>query len=675
MLLRRTSTVSAAMLLASLLVVVAIAAGLGLAPLRFLPGFRSAELDYDAHAAGLRFAPLRPDFVDAALGAARADATATAVPAVAASTGGATGTTAAAGGASSAPVPHTFTNDAIAGAHQIAAVPYHGRTDTTSATREGDDPDDCAAVGGTAWYRYQASADGGLVARTFGTSYSTALAVFTRDGDGAFSMIDCDTDVAGNALVPFAADARTTYWFQITGPVGGGDLLFALLDQGTTERVSISSAGDQADRGAGGTSLTRFMSMSGDGRYVAFDSLATNLVPEDTNGVRDAFVRDRATGTTRRVSVSSSGEEANGSSVNVTISADGRYVAFTSPATNLVPGDSSCTHLWSATGARCDHVYVHDLTTGVTERVSVSSSEENADDVSSGPAISGDGRYVAFMSGATNLAPGVSSDQWNVFVRDRVAGTTELVSMSPRGRGIRQAGWASISADGRYVVYEDWGSAHIPGAETTDGTDRDENQLFVRDRVAKTTTLVSSNARGERGDGNSLQPTISADGRYVVFESLAGNLVEGDTFCASRGVVHYMVEEVDQPCWDVFVKDLHTGAVHRASIGSSGEVPNNGSRQPRISADGRYVTFQSEATNLVRRDDNRVTDVFIRDLVAGTTTMVSVSSTGEQADGEARGAFVSGDGRFVGFCSWATNLVRDDTNETVDVFVHDRGGA
>lgn len=663
---------SAAMLVASLLVVVAIAAGLGLAPLRFLPGFRSAELDYDAHAAGLRFAPLRPDFIDAALGTDRRDTPTLAAAGTSPSPSRAAAT---AQGSSPDPVPHTFTNDAIDGAHEIATVPYHGRTDTTLATRETADPGDCAAVGGTAWYRYLAPEDGGLVARTFGSSYSIALGVFTRNGDGAFTLVDCDTDVAGNALVPFAADPGTTYWFQITGPVGGGDLLFSLIGQGTTERVSISSAGDQADRGAGGTSLTRFMSISGDGRYVAFDSWATNLVPGDTNGVRDAFVRDRVTGATRRVSVSSAGEEANGLSGDVSISADGRFVAFTSPATNLAPGDSSCTHFWSATGARCDHVYVHDLTTGVTERVSVSSAEENANGVSSGPSISGDGRYIAFMSGATNLAPGVASDQWNVFVRDRAAGTTELVSMSPRGRGVRQAGWASISADGRYVAFEDWGSAHVPGAETTDGTDRDENQIFVRDRAAKTTTLVSTNARGERGDGNSLQPTISGDGRYVVFESLAGNLVEGDTFCASRGVVHYMVEEVDQPCWDVYVKDLQTGAVQRASIGSSGEVPNNGSRQPRISADGRYVTFQSEATNLVRRDDNRVTDVFIRDLVAGTTTMVSVSSTGEQADGEARGAFVSADGRFVGFCSWATNLVADDTNENVDVFVHDRGGA
>src|SRR5205814_1263965 len=192
---------------------------------------------------------------------------------------------------------------------------------------------------------------------------------------------------------------------------------------------------------------------SADGRFVAFAAWARNLAPGDTNGFGDVFVHDRGTGVTERLSVDGAGTEANDTIHQPAISADGRFVAFVSAATNLVPGDTN----------GLSDVFVHDRRTRRTERVSVDSAGTQADGASASPALSADGRFVAFSSSATNLVPGDTNGQADVFVHDRRTGTTERVSVDSAGTGAN--GWSerpSISADGRFVAFCSYATNLVP---------------------------------------------------------------------------------------------------------------------------------------------------------------------------------------------------------------------
>jgi Tol biopolymer transport system component len=282
---------------------------------------------------------------------------------------------------------------------------------------------------------------------------------------------------------------------------------------GTTARVNVSSGGAQARGLPRGTSSPNDGGpISAAGRYVAFDSKASNLVPGDTNGASDVFVHDRVKGTTVRVSVSSTGKQGNGNSFVDGISADGRYVVFESDASNLVPGDTN----------RASDVFVHDRLTGTTERVSVSSTGTQADDFSDFAAISADGRFVAFESAASNLVPDDSGVVPQVFVHDMLEGTTELVSVGSGGAPANdESDQPSISGDGRFVAFESAASNLVP-----DDTNNAED-VFVRDRRTATTELVSISTGGAQGNNESGDPTISADGRFVAFDSGSSNLVAG----------------------------------------------------------------------------------------------------------------------------------------------------
>ncbi len=406
-----------------------------------------------------------------------------------------------------------------------------------------------------------------------------------------------------------------------------------------TERVSVDSGGVE------GNDWSVSPSISADGRYVAFESSAINLVSGDTNGFSDVFVRDRQSGTTERVSVDSAGAEGNGDSYGPSISADGRYVAFDSFATNLVSGDL---------GSHRD-VFVRDSQSGTTERVSVRSSGTQGDADSAHPSISADGRYVAFESFANNLVSGDTNFSYDVFVRDRQTGTTERVSLDSGGvEGNSASGFRgpSISADGRYVAFESDASNLVSG--DTNGAE----DVFVRDRQSGTTERVSLDSSGAQGNGASgfYGLSISADGRYVAFESDASNLVSGDT----------------NGRHDVFVRDRQSGTTERVSVDSSGAQGNSASEYPSISADGRYVAFHSFANNLVIGDTSGAHDVFVRDRQSGTTERVSIDSLGAQGNDHSYYPSISGDGRYVAFHSFATNLVSGDTNGAPDVFVRDR---
>jgi uncharacterized repeat protein (TIGR01451 family) len=403
-----------------------------------------------------------------------------------------------------------------------------------------------------------------------------------------------------------------------------------------TTRVSVASDGTEGSSGSLNPSI------SADGRYVAFESYAWNLVSSDYNSSTDIFVHDRETGQTTPVSVASDGTLGNNDSHNPAISADGSYVTFFSNASNLVTGDTN----------NFADVFVHDRETGQTTRVSVSSDGTQANNHSSGyPAISADGHYVAFVSWASNLISGDTNDEGDIYVHDCITGETLRASVSSDGtQGNSKAFNPSISADGRYVAFDTYANNLVSG--DSNGT----SDIFVHDQVTGETELVTVASDGTQGNGPSFDPAISADGRFVAFVSIASNLVDNDA------------NDRD----DVFVYDRMTGETRRASIASNGGQGNQASERPAISADGRYIGFYSYSNNLVSGDTYMTKDVFIHDLITGQTTMVSVASDGTQANDQSDWPSISADGRFVAFYSYATNLVSGDTNDFRDVFVHER---
>jgi Tol biopolymer transport system component len=405
----------------------------------------------------------------------------------------------------------------------------------------------------------------------------------------------------------------------------------------TTTRVSVASDGTQ------GNDYSEDCAISADGRFVAFYSYASNLAPGDTNQTRDIFVHDRQTAQTTRVSVASDGSEANGPSRYPSISADGRFVAFDSSASNLVPGD---------TNGYLD-AFVHDRQTGQTTRVSVASDGTQGNRGSGSPAVSADGRFVAFMSWADNLVPDDTSWLSDTFVYDQQTGQTTRVSVASdgtEGNGISYA--PAISADGRFVAFLSYASNLVPG---------DTNEVwdtFVHDRQTGQTNRVSIASDGTQGDDtihSGTSPAMSADGRFVAFTSRASTLVPGDT----NGYL------------DVFVHDSQTGQTTRASVASNGSEGDRPSGWPTISADGRFVAFYSDASNLVYGDTNRVRDIFVHDRQTGSTSVVSINSSGWQGNASSDKPSISADGQFVAFASLAANLVSGDTNNEQDVFVVD----
>ena len=400
-----------------------------------------------------------------------------------------------------------------------------------------------------------------------------------------------------------------------------------------TERVNVASDGAEAD------GMTLDASMSADGRFVAFLSAATNLVPDDTNGMPDIFVHDRWTETTTRVSVASDGSECNYGALGPDISADGRYVAFVSEATDLVAGD---------TNAVAD-IFVHDRHTGATMRVSVAGDGTEADDESYfGVSISANGRYVAFSSAATNLVVGDTNDIGDVFVHDCWTGGTERISVSTAAdEGDSLSTEPSISADGRHVAFQSH-AGNLVGGDTNGVQD-----IFVHDRTLGATECVSVDGFGTQGNNTSMTPSISAGGQYVAFVSYASNLVVDD----ENGEV------------DAFVHNRTTAVTERVSVGSGGTEGSGASDNRSISAAGRYVTFESEAANLVAGDTNGMHDVFVHDRQAWMTQRVSIADDGSEGLGASGQAAISADGRHVAFAANSPNLVPDDANGQWDIFV------
>jgi WD40-like Beta Propeller Repeat len=375
--------------------------------------------------------------------------------------------------------------------------------------------------------------------------------------------------------------------------------------------------------------------VSADGRYVAFYSYASNLVPGDTNGRYDVFVRDRQTGTTTLVSGGISGP-GNGGAFDPSVSADGRFVAFYSNSTNLVTGGTNGNY----------QVFVRDLQTGTTTLASTGPGGQG-NSTSGSPSISANGRYVAFYSSSSNLTPEGGNGLYQVFVRDLQAGTTTLVSTGPNGKGNSQSYYPpALSADGRYVAFASNSTNLVPGG--TNG----QSQIFLRDLQTGTTRLVSIGAGGQANQ-YCHDISISADGSRVAFDSGANNLVAGTTTFVSN----------------VYVSDWQSGTIALVSVDSTGQIGNSDSNDPSISASGRYVAFDSRATNLVAGDTNGHYDVFLHDLQTGLTKRISSGTAGE-GDNDSYYPSISADGRAVAFNSYADNLVAGFNVQNYEIYLY-----
>jgi len=391
--------------------------------------------------------------------------------------------------------------------------------------------------------------------------------------------------------------------------------------------VSVSSGG------AAGNNTSQYSDVSADGRYVVFDSHATNLVTTTVPGgsVDQIYWHDRLTGETKLVSISPDGLAAgDASSFNPRVSGDGQFVVLSSYATNLVsPSYEEVS----------EQVYMRDMLAGTTVMVSTDAVGVAANQSCVDPDISADGHYVVFASAATNLGAVFTAWQEQVFRRDMQAAGCTLVSENSTDYAADKSCYTpAISSDGRYVVFETY-------ASNLDGTTGNHDQIFRRDMNgtgADKVKGVSKTAAGVFADDDCETPHISGDGQYVVFTSDSENLVAFPT------------PEYPQ----IYYRDMQAAGCSMVSVNLAGVCPNHDSEEPDISGDGRYVVFESDAWDLVdpSPDPNEETQIYMRDMQAATTVGVSKSIAGVYADYGCGYPCINSDGTFVAFSSGATNL-------------------
>lgn len=408
------------------------------------------------------------------------------------------------------------------------------------------------------------------------------IAVTTRASISTFVVEGNDSStsavISGNGgFIAFTSVSTTL----VSNAVSGISNVYVRdINSGITELISVTSGG------SGGSAASFSPSISSDGRYVVFVSQATDLVAGlDDNLANDIFMRDRQAGTTVRISQTSVGGVGNFGSVKPRISPDGRYIVFESSATNLegTPDTNNS-----------PDIFLWDQTAAVMERVSLTAAGGIPAAGSFSPGVSADGRYIVYHSGAVDMVTGDLGVAVDVFIRDRQLARTERVSVAfPFGDPNADSFDASISHDGRYVAFASEASNLVSGTDVNGQSD-----IFIRDLVTLTTQVVSRSTSGALGFGESSEPRISGDGRRVVFQSDAPNLVDGDT----NGSI------------DIFVRDLLSGVTQRVSVRTFGVQASDqeNSSSPSISTDGRTVAFESRSEDLVDDDSNGVSDVFIR---------------------------------------------------------------
>ncbi len=432
------------------------------------------------------------------------------------------------------------------------------------------------------------SAEGGTLALQAGIGPDAVLqaAISSEQASGQddmalASILSNGTQGNGNGQDAPALSADGRYMAFVSAAMnlvpgdafGTNDVFLKDFLTGNITRVSTDSAGAAAN---GHSSLPY---ISADGRHVVFESLASNLVEGDTNGQADIFVKDIQTGETRMVSTDSNGVQGDAASGRPSISADGRYVVFSSDSTNLVAGDSN---------NRLD-VFLKDLQTGETTRVSTTSGGIQGNNDSLFGFISADGNSVAFHSSASNFVAGDTNGTMDVFVKDLRSNEIKAASTNSSGELAGNSVDPFLSADGRYVVFLS------TAANLVDGDTNGSRDVFIKDLQTDETKRLSTDSNGNETSGGCYDCILSADGRYVAFHSLAGDLVPGDT----------------NGSYDAFLKDVQTGEILRLSTDAASVQGNAASLSPVLSADGRYVGFLSAASNLVAGDMNALSDFFI----------------------------------------------------------------
>ncbi|MBI4565683.1 MAG: PD40 domain-containing protein [Planctomycetes bacterium] len=471
------------------------------------------------------------------------------------------------------------------------------------------------------------------------------------------------------------------------GNINDGDILLAL-----TTRASLGASRTEANNAsyefnflywdAPGRQDSFYVfykntSISGDGRFVAFASFATNLHPDDTDTLYDVYRKDLLTGAIDLVSRPDGvdpGVKGNGNSYGPSISNDGRYVAFWSESSNLHADDLD----------GIADVFVRDVETNTTVLVSRASgaSGVKGTNISYYPSISGDGQHVVFASLANNLDaadvtnpdPGTDTN-YDIYVRqwNPASGlpgdiTTTLVSRTNGAGGAKGNGPSfnpSISSDGRHIAFDSQ-------ATNLDPDDADFNSdIYVRDMQDNRTVLLSrtSGSSGDKGNSHSFRPSISGNGAFVTFHTRANNLGEDtDPGTSEQEIDVYLVSWGPPAPAPPTPPTLTTTLISRAS-GVGGVKGNQTSVMPMVSGDGRFVVFLSRASNLVTNDLNSTEDIFVRDTLLNFTLRASVRTFGGESNQFNIGPSISASGSFVAFYSFSSNLVDGDNNNTADVFV------
>lgn len=399
------------------------------------------------------------------------------------------------------------------------------------------------------------------------------------------------------------------------------------------KRVSVTSSGGQAN------ASSYFSYTSEDGRYVTFGSHATNLVPGDgDNGYVDAFLHDTVTGQTQKITYSDGGGETDHDSHDPIITADGRYISYASFATNLVPGDTNGSD-WTLQGL---DVFVYDRQTGATNRVSLTESGNQISGNSTG-VITPDGKHVIFFSSGGGVVANA------IYKRNLSTGTLSRLTRNV------EDGYGGNS----YMVHvwSDYDASHVVFSSNASNLVHDDNNglidIFLYTASDGITRRISTGYNGSEANGMSGQPFISMDGRFVVYRSAASNLVPNDTNGEK----------------DIFLYNVETGQTTRVNVDSNGHQANGTSRDPSICKNGRYVSYTSDANYLVPNDNNNAFDVFLYDKETRETILVSKSDSGVIGNERAHRSFLVPDCSGIVFASDATNFVPNDTNNSRDMYM------
>lgn len=396
--------------------------------------------------------------------------------------------------------------------------------------------------------------------------------------------------------------------------------------------------------GVEGNADSYFPEITPDGRYVVFQSSSSNLVTGDTNITSDVFIKDLNTGSIERVSVDSSGTQGNGWSYEPTVSADGRYIAFLSASSNLVAADTNSS----------DDVFLHDRQTGATERVSVSSSGGQGNFGAWTAAISGNGRFIAFGSSANNLVSGDTNGRSDVFLRDLDADTTTRISVTSSGGQANDYSpfWnVAISYSGDVIAFDSKATNLVSG--DTNG----KEDVFVHDTTSGDTDRVSVTTGGSQGTADSWMPALSADGNLVAFSTVA--------------VLH---DDDGYPGWwdiylhhrDTATTELITDLPLELRLDSDGGEYYVDAHEPSISPDGRFVAWYQYALS-----SSDPADILMHDRNDDSFGVISTAVGGGVANGDSFSPALSDKGRFVTFDSEASDLVPGDTNGVFDIFRHE----